>query len=130
MIRLAYIFLGITAYSILQRRNNNPPVFYVKNLPNGLNGAMIPPVGIFIKKDQKENDELLAHEKIHWQQFRREGLFPFAFNYWNANRKYGYDGNPYEIEARANESEFCRNNYTYCVRNGLAKTVNNPDFRI
>ena len=45
------------------------------------------------------------------------------------NAIHGYDANPYEIEARYRESDFCKSNYTFCVRNGLAKTVHNPNFR-
>lgn len=72
---------------------------------------------------------MLLHELVHWKQFQREGLIKFLINYNSAHKKHGYDGNPYEIEARFEESDFCKSNYTYCVRNGLAKTAKNIHFR-
>lgn len=45
-------------------------------------------------------------------------------------KQFGYDKMPMEIEARKNESDYCKNNYTECVRNGTAKTVYNPNFRL
>ena len=44
-------------------------------------------------------------------------------------KQFGYDKMPMEMEARANESDYCKENYTECVRNGKSNTVNNPNFR-
>jgi hypothetical protein len=41
----------------------------------------------------------------------------------------GYDKNSYEVEARVNESQYCRYNYTECVRTGESSTAYNPNFR-
>jgi hypothetical protein len=41
---------------------------------------------------------LLRHELAHVEQWRRDRLFPIR--YAAANLRYGYDRNPYEIEAR------------------------------
>ncbi|MEL6356679.1 MAG: hypothetical protein AAFQ37_07075 [Bacteroidota bacterium] len=122
----ALLMLGVISY--LQRKNDNPPIYYLKSLPFGFNGLAIPPFGIFIKDDLKNNSELLLHELVHWKQFQREGLLLFVLNYSLSSINYGYDGNLYEVEARFNEDDFCKSNYTYCVRNGLAKTVYNPSF--
>jgi hypothetical protein len=123
--------LGITALSLYMRtfRKENPPIFYPKGLPFGYNGFVVPPFGVFIREKHKESKELLLHELVHWQQYQREGMLPFLFNYTSEALTKGYDKNPYEIEARYNESDFCKENYTHCVKNGLAKTVHNPDFR-
>jgi len=121
--------LVIMINSLFQRKNDTPRIFYKKSLPFGFNGFVIPSVGVFIKEEHKDSEALLLHELVHWKQYQREGLFRFLFNYNLATLKHGYDGNPYEIEARFEESDFCKSNYTYCVRNGLAKTVCNPNFR-
>jgi len=126
------LILSVTIFSLyvwLQRKNNNPRVFYLKSLPFGYNGFIVPPFGIFIKEEHRNSKSLLLHELVHWQQFQREGFINFLINYNSAHKKVGYDKNPYEIEARFEETDFCKSNYTYCVRNGMAKTVNNPNFR-
>lgn len=116
-------------FSFIQRKRETPPIYYIKSLPFGFNGLTIPPFGVFILEELKEAKELRLHELVHWEQYRREGLLQFIINYNRANSQYGYDGNPYEVEARYLESDFCQSNYTYCVRNGLAITVHDPDFR-
>lgn len=135
MTKTTKIVLGsivcLTAYSLYMRtyRKENPPIFYPNWLPFGYNGFVVPPVGVFIRKKHEKSKELLDHELVHWQQYQREGLLPFLYNYTAQALTKGYDKNPYEIEARYNESDFCKENYTHCVKNGLAKTVHNPDFR-
>lgn len=118
-------------YNEKQKKNNNPNIFYVKRIPGGYNGCIIPPFGIFIVESQKENRVLLEHEKVHWMQYQREGLTPFLFNYWSEHIKNGYDLNPYEIEARllSGENNCCLTDYTNCVREGRSNTVFNPIFR-
>lgn len=106
-----------------------PKVYYRKKLIGSLNAKTVPPVGIFIKESERNNQALLNHELVHWQQYQREGLLKFYFKYLFQQLKNGYDGNEYEIEARCNETEYCRLNYTECVRRGLAKTIHDPNFR-
>ncbi len=126
------VILGITAAALLNDKaiRSAPPIHYVDFVPAGFNALTIPPVGIFIHSKHRGNAELLQHELIHWQQYQREGLLPFWFNYAGGHIIHGYDANPYEIEARANESDFCKRNYSQCVRCGLAKTVYDPGFRL
>lgn len=104
--------------------------FFCEWLPFGFNGFVIPPFGVFIRKEYQQSKELELHELVHWKQYQREGLFQFLINYARETKHFGYDGNKYEIEARYRESDFCKSNYTYCVRNGKAKTVYNPNFRL
>ena len=129
MKKALFILAGITVISMIQRRNDNPKVFYVDWLPFGFNGLTLPPFGIFIRKELKGQEDLRLHELVHWKQFQRQGLARFLIGYSLSSVAYGYDENPYEIEARFNESDFCKSNYTYCIRNGLAKTIHNPNFR-
>lgn len=126
----ALIGLGaLTVFSIIQRNRKAAPVYYVNWLPFNFNGLSLPPFGIFIRKEQQHNEALKLHELVHWKQYKRYGLFLFLLKFVYHQAKDGYDKNPLEIEARFNESDFCKANYTHCVRNGLAKTVSNPDFR-
>lgn len=46
---------------------------------------------------------LIRHEKKHLEQIARDGHLKFTFKYLFWLFKYGYYGNPYEIEARAAE---------------------------
>jgi hypothetical protein len=130
--KVALVGLGaFIIYNEIQKRNNCPKVFYVDYIPGGYNGCILPPFGVLINKAQRGNERLLHHEMIHWQQYQREGLLPFAFNYWSEHFKVGYDLNPYEIEARLKSGEFdcCIENYTDCVRSGISNTVFNPSFK-
>jgi len=121
--------LLFTLYCNKQRANNNPKVYYVASIAGNMNARTIPPFGIYIKSSEAGNINLLQHELMHWKQFQREGLLSFIINYTAAESRYGYDKNPYEVEARFIENEFCKLNYTECVRNGTARTVFNPNFR-
>lgn len=126
---LIYSLIGLSVYSLYQRSRKDYPVYYVDKIPFGYNGLMIPPFGIFIKKSEKENKDLLLHEVVHWKQFQNNGLLLFLVKFFYYQITVGYDKNPMEIEARFNESDFCKSNYTYCVKNGISKTVSNPNFR-
>lgn len=116
-------------YCRKQRKNDNPRIFYRKRLFNNYNGYVVPPFGVFIKESEKDNAALLEHELVHWKQFQREGLLPFLVNYSKEAANKGYDLNPYEIEARTVESDYCKENYTECIRTGKAITAFNPNFR-
>ena len=89
---------------------------------------MATPFGILITKKNRNSKDLLNHELIHWEQQKKGGL-SFYIDYLKENLTKGYDENKYEINARINESCFCKTNYTHCVRNGLAKSAHNPNFR-
>ena len=45
------------------------------------------------------------HEACHIEQVKREGRLKFITKYLFYNIKYGYQNNPYEVEARSKESE-------------------------
>jgi len=122
-------FLGFGIYAAIQRTRKDPPIIVKKKLRGNYNARTVPPFGIFITEAEKNNQALIDHEKVHWRQFRRRGLSGFYPSYLWQLKKYGYDGMPMEREARFNESEFCKDNYTHCVRTGLSRTVFNPDFR-
>lgn len=89
----------------------------------------IPPFGIYIKESEKDNQALIDHELIHWKQYQDGGLLNYYLTYASQMKQYGYDKMPMEQEARTNESDYCKENYTECVKDGQAKTVYNPNFR-
>lgn len=59
---------------------------------------------IYILPGYEFNEQLLRHELKHLEQIERDGriLFSVKYLWWLA--RYGYWLNPYEIEARAAES--------------------------
>lgn len=122
------IGLGTMIVDRIQRAREMPPIFIWESLPFGHNAMTIPPIGIFIKRSEQNNDLLLQHELIHWRQYQDRGTLMFYVDYF-LGLLAGYDDHPMEKEARYLESDFAQQHYTYSVRNGLAATVYNPDFR-
>lgn len=116
-------------YNAAQRRRKLAPIFIRKSLAKNYNARTIPPFGIYIKESEKDNAALLEHEMVHWRQYQKMGLFNFYSTYWRQLKEHGYDQMPMEQDARGNEDEYCRENYTQCVRNGWARTIYNPVFR-
>jgi|TARA_R110000824_G_scaffold206477_5_gene391575 hypothetical protein len=102
-------------------------IYYVNWLPFNYNG-LATPFGIFITKRNRNSKVLLNHELRHYYQ-QKEGGLSFYIDYLKEHFNNGYDRNKYEIDARIDESPFCQKNYTHCVRNGLAKSAYNKNFR-
>jgi hypothetical protein len=128
--RFLYILSGFIIYSIYQKYRLNVPIYYVNSIAANFNARTIPPFGIFIKKSESKNLALLNHELKHWEQFKKLGLLGFYSKYVSEHIKKGYDLNELEIEARSNESQYCKTNFTQCVRSGESNTVFNPNFRL
>ena len=125
----AGVAIGFAIYNHIQRNRGTVPVYYRRSLSGNYNARTIPPFGVYIKESQRNNKELLEHEIVHWNQYRTMGLIKFYSTYYKQLKEHGYDQMPMEKEARGNESEYCHNNYTECVRSGLANTISNPLFR-
>lgn len=124
------IGVGTLLYLLNKARKKQPTIYYVGNVPFGQNAITIPPVGIYLNQKEINNSALLQHELVHWRQYQDMGLLSYYFNYLNQHVANGYDGNMMEQEARQNENEYCKINYTECVRTGISRTVTNPKFRI
>jgi len=116
---------------VLARLNQTPQIKYVDNLPFNYNAQTIPPFGIYIKKEHKDNALLLAHELEHWNQYRKTGALLFFLRYGLQSVFYGYDKMPFEVKARkkVGEHTHCQTNYTDCVRSGNALTIKDINFR-
>lgn len=118
----------LVLYNAKQKRNNTPNIYFKKKLTGNANGITIPPFGIWIQESQKDNKALIEHELVHWKQYQEKGYFKFYKDYEAEFHKYGYDKMPMEIEARTIEDDYCKTNYTECVRTGKSKTAHNPKF--
>ena len=51
-------------------------------------------------KESMMDLDLVLHENVHLIQIKRDGAIRFTFKYLYYLYKYGYEENPYEIEAR------------------------------
>lgn len=67
--------------------------------------AMIDPffLNIITIGDNLIDEKMYKHEKCHIEQVKREGRIKFLFKYLYYNIKYGYENNPFEVEARQKE---------------------------
>ena len=74
------------------------------NIPGKQMAMTIPPFGIIIEKKYKNEGggrgTLLSHERVHWNQYKKMGLFGFYYNYFSEYVKYGRFNGSMEIEAR------------------------------
>lgn len=78
-----------------------PRVTYVPWLPfKHRRGITIPPFGIFIRNQYKNETWMEPHEDIHWKQYQSRGLFRFYIEYFRDYKKNGYFNNSFEKEAR------------------------------
>jgi len=87
-------------------------IYYVRWVLPPYRAMTIPPFGIFIKKQYKNNQKTLNHEMVHWRQYQKLGLLMFYFQYFKQFVKYGYDKMPMEIEARYEEDEYTKRHYS------------------
>lgn len=62
-------------------------VFYLPfEIPGKQMAATVPPFGVFIESRYKNENKnsptsIYMHEKVHWSQYEKMGLFSFYFNY-------------------------------------------------
>lgn len=116
---------------IIARLNKYPKIYHKDRLPFNYNAQTLPPFGIRVQTEDKDNKLLLEHELVHWQQYRKTGAIIYYIKYALQKSIYGYDKMPMEIEARKQigENEYCQINYTECVKNGQSITIKEPYFR-
>ncbi|MFL0077008.1 hypothetical protein [Tenacibaculum maritimum] len=88
-----------------------PKIIYTKFIIPPFRGMTIPPFGIFIRKDLKNNKKIIEHDLIHWKQYKRMGIVMFYFRYFIQLLIIGYDTMPMEMEARKNENIHDKWNY-------------------
>jgi len=92
------ILLGVLFLYILNKENK---VYYIPfDIPGSQMAATIPPFGIFIESKYQDDLSLLNHELVHWDQYKRMGLFGFYKTYLSEYIEYGRIYGPMEVEAR------------------------------
>ncbi len=74
-----------------------PYIIKVPRLHGSYTGLTIWP---FIFMVDPDDIKLLKHEMVHIGQQKRGWLIGFYIKYFYYQCKYGYENNPYEIEAR------------------------------
>lgn len=96
--KTSHAILGVSAIAFVvgsiyneRQKKKEAPIYYVDRLTNNYNARTIPPFGIFVAKDQANNKNLIDHERVHWEQYRRMGLFRFYLEYARQFNTYGYD---------------------------------------
>ena len=97
---------------------SNPKIIYTNFIIPPFRAMTVPPFGIFIKKKFKGDLQILEHDKIHWSQYKRMGLFMYYFRYFTQLIIIGYDTMPMEMEARQNDNLDTKWNYrkTYHIK--------------
>lgn len=60
---------------------------------------------IYVREEWLHNESVLYHETIHIAQMKRDGRICFSLKYLWWLARYGYEKNPYEIEANRLEAE-------------------------
>lgn len=89
-----------------------PKIYYVHWVLHPYRAMTIPPFGIFIKKQYKNDKKILNHDIVHWKQYQELGLLTFYFRYFKQFIRYGYDKMPMEIEARYEEDGYAKKHYS------------------
>ncbi len=70
----------------------------------GFRGRVLYPFVLFSDPKDKVDDWLFRHEIEHVYQIKREGWIKFHVKYLYFLIRYGYENNPYEIDARKVQS--------------------------
>jgi len=96
---------------VLNYIKKKPKIYYVNKTIGPFRAMTIPPFGIFIKKEHKGDDQILAHDLIHWKQYERMGFLMYYFRYFVQLILIGYDTMPMEMEARQFDDEKTKWNY-------------------
>ena len=70
------------------------------------NGITLAPIGVFVKPEAADNKVVMNHERIHWEQQKKLGLFKFYTRYLYEAALKGYRNISFEIEAYDHERDF------------------------
>ncbi len=89
-----------------------PKIYYIHRVLPPYRAMAMPPLGIFISRQHKNNEKILNHELVHWKQYQEMGFFVFYFKYFFQLLTVGYDKMPMEIEARYEEDEYTKKHFS------------------
>ena len=76
----------------------NEPRIISMPLPGDRKAVTMPPFGIYVEPESKDNPEVLKHEECHWKQYHDKGLIEFYKDYFRLKSLYDYGENPMEVE--------------------------------
>ena len=79
---------------------------YKIRLMKNFSAITLAPIGIFVAPSSIDDPVTLNHERIHWEQQKKLGLFKFYTKYLYEAATKGYRNISFEIEAYANENNF------------------------
>jgi hypothetical protein len=97
--------------NVRSKIKKQPKIFYPKYVVPPFRAMTIPPFGIFVKHEFKNDNQILAHDLVHWQQYERMGIVMYYFRYLIQLLLIGYDTMPMEMEARKFDDEQTKWNY-------------------
>ena len=91
---LKILLLLIMVYMVYSNQIKKERVIYIPfDIPGRQMAATIPPFGIFIEEKYKLDGvgkgSILAHERIHWEQYQKMGFFNFYYDYLSEYIKQG-----------------------------------------
>jgi len=94
------LVLGIVLVIIyLNRRSlKSDPKFIKMNLPGDRKAVTMPPFGVYIEPEHKDDEMVIKHEMCHWQQYQDRGLVDFYRDYFRMKANNDYENNPMEQE--------------------------------
>jgi len=92
--------VGIVLYVVFLNSSakNREPKFITMPLPGDRKAVTMPPFGVYIEKDVKDNEQVIKHEKCHWKQYQDKGLINFYKEYIQLKANHDYNDNPMEQE--------------------------------
>ena len=103
---LKILLLLLMVYMVYINQIKKERVIYLPfDIPGKQMAATIPPFGIFIEEKYKMEGDgkgtLLAHERIHWEQYQEMGFFKFYYEYFSEYVKHGRVNDHWmEVDAR------------------------------
>lgn len=94
------LILAAVLYVIYRNKRSmkSDPKFITMPLPGDRKAVTMPPFGIYVEKDVKDNPQVIKHEKCHWDQYQRKGLVDFYKEYIKLKSNHDYNDNPMEQE--------------------------------
>ncbi len=95
---LVAAIIGYIIWLNFRNKTGRAPKWYTTNLPGDRKAVTMPPFGIYIEPDVKNNEEIKRHEQCHWKQYQEKGLIKFYSDYFKLKKQHQYTENPMEVE--------------------------------
>jgi len=96
IILIVIIIVGLMFWN--KKAQGKDPKLIVLPLPGNRKAVTMPPFGVYIEPDVKNNDSVIKHEYCHWRQYQDKGLINFYKDYFKMKANFNYEENPMEQE--------------------------------